>query len=178
MPGVTDSKKLTRAQREKLYPRILNGEISYFVVHMYPDEFDRLGAGPAFTEAHTRAMTGALQEHCSRGHTDVCPLFIIDGLRSVLNAYALPKADALIPAVSAASIIAKVEHDLIMDDLDRQHPGYGLKTNAGYGTKAHQEALVKLGVSPVHRKTYAPMKDMVKPDPIQVINDIFSGMEE
>lgn len=175
MTGVTDSKQLSRTAREKLYPQLIK-QVTYFVVHMFPDEFDTLGAGPAFTEAHTRAMTGALQEHCSRG-AEVCPLFIIDGIRSVLNAYTLPKADALIPAVSAASIIAKVEHDRIMDELDRKHPGYGLGTNAGYGTKAHQAALTNLGVSPVHRKTYAPMRDMVKCD-AALQDDVFSGMGE
>lgn len=175
MPGVTDSKKLTRATRERLYPQLIK-QVTYFAVHLYPDEFDTLGAGPAFTEAHTRAIQGALTGHITRGG-DVAPLCIIDGIRSVLGASTLPKADALIPAVSAASIIAKVEHDHIMDRLDREHPGYGLGKNAGYGTSAHQAALTKLGVSAAHRKTYAPMRDMVKPDPIQ-INDIFSGMEE
>lgn len=159
-PGVTDSKQLTRQAREKIYPQLIQS-VTYYAVHIDPPEFDMLGAGQAYKEAHTRAITGALEAHAKKGHTDT-PLKIIDGVRGVLGALTLPKADTLIPAVSCASIIAKVQHDHIMDFLDTKHPGYGFSKNAGYGTPAHQEALVQLGVSDAHRKTYAPMREMIK----------------
>lgn len=175
MPGVTDSKQLTRTARERLYPQLIRA-VTYSVVHMFAEEFDQLGAGRAFTEAHTRAITGALAEHIKSG-ASVAPLCIIDGIRGVLGARTLPKADALIPAVSAASIIAKVEHDHLMDELDKLYPGYSLSKNSGYGTAAHRQALSKLGISPCHRKTYSPMKDMVKHGTAPQ-HDVFSGMEE
>jgi ribonuclease HII len=158
MPGVTDSKKLTRTAREYLYPQLIKS-ITYHVVHMYADEFDSLGAGRAFVEAHSRAITGALAEHSKQGVTET-PLCIIDGIRSVLGSYTLPKADALLQVVGAASIVAKVQHDRIMDELDRQYPGYDLSSSAGYGTTKHLTGLTSLGPSPAHRMTYAPMRKM------------------
>jgi len=158
-PGVTDSKKLSRAARERVYPQLI-GQVTYCVVHIGPQEFDAKGAGPILLEAHTRAITGALRAHQKNGHQDT-PLCIIDGVQPVLEALALPKADLLIPAVSAASIIAKVKHDWAMDELDRRHPGYGFSKNAGYGTAAHREALKQLGVSEAHRRSYSPMSGMV-----------------
>jgi len=158
-PGVTDSKKLTRQARERVYPQLI-GQITYSVVHVSPQEFDAKGAGPILIEAHARAISGALKAHQGKGHRDT-PLCIIDGLRPVLAATPLPKADLLIPAVSAASIIAKVRHDWAMDELDRQLPGYGFSKNAGYGTPQHRAALAQLGVSKAHRRSYQPMSGMV-----------------
>jgi ribonuclease HII len=156
---VTDSKKLSRAARERLYPQ-LAGLVTHCLIHVDPEEFDTKGAGPVLLEAHSRAIAGALRLHHEKRPQDI-PLVIIDGVRSVMGALALPKADLLIPAVSAASIIAKVSHDLVMDDLDHKHPGYGFSKNAGYGTPAHRSALRQLGVSKVHRRSYSPMSDMV-----------------
>lgn len=158
LTGVTDSKRLSRAARERVYPALIK-QVTYCLVHIEPREFDALGAGKAYTEAHTRAITGALKAHVELGH-EAAPLAIIDGIRSVAGALPLPKADLLIPAVSAGSIIAKVNHDWRMDELDKQHPGYGFSKNAGYCTDAHQIALQRLGVSPAHRRSYAPVRNM------------------
>ena len=68
-----------------------------------------------------------------------------------------PKADEKSPTVAAASILAKVHLDRIMDELDRLYPGYGFARHKGYGTQEHQEALLALGPSPVHRKRFAPV---------------------
>lgn len=72
--------------------------------------------------------------------------------------FTLPKADALVPAVSAASVVAKHRRDLIMKDMDCLYPGYGFNTNVGYGTPKHREGLSKLGVCPIHRTSYTPVK--------------------
>jgi ribonuclease HII len=159
LAGVTDSKKLTRVARERVYPELIKA-VTYCLVHIEPREFDGLGASRAFVEAHTRAITGALDEHRTKGH-EAPPLAIIDGVRGVAGALPLPKADQLIPAVSAASIIAKVTHDWRMDELDKLYPGYGLSKNAGYGTPIHQTALRLLGVSAAHRRSYQPMQGML-----------------
>jgi ribonuclease HII len=67
--------------------------------------------------------------------------------------------DRLVKSIAAASIIAKVERDLEMTRLDQQHPGYGFADHKGYGTKQHQQALKKLGASPIHRMSYRPLKE-------------------
>jgi ribonuclease HII len=148
---------LTGAVRERLYESLT--VLSHCIIRVDPDEIDRRGVGEVLLEAHSRAIQGALDAHRAKGHTQT-PLVIIDGSRGVQGAVALPKADALIPAVSAASVIGKVFHDRIMAELDRLHPGYGLTKNSGYGTPKHREALDRLGVSPVHRLSYSPMSDM------------------
>lgn len=158
-PGVTDSKKLSRATRERLYPELVK-QVTYYVVHVDPPVFDGKGAGAALLEAHSVAVQWSLRKHLENGHRDT-PLVIVDGVRGLPGAIALPKADLLIPAVSAASIIAKVTHDWEMDELDRKFPGYSLSKNAGYGTPAHRAALERLGVSKVHRRSYSPMSEMV-----------------
>lgn len=159
LAGVTDSKKLSRKARERVYPELIE-QVTYCLVHIEAREFDALGASRAFVEAHTRAITGALEAHRSNGH-EAAPLIIIDGVRSVAEAVPLPKADLLIPACSAASVIAKVNHDWRMDELDRKFPGYSLSKNAGYGVPAHREALHRLGVSAAHRRSYAPMSRLL-----------------
>jgi ribonuclease HII len=156
-PGVTDSKKLTTAAREKLFPKLVS--LTHHLVHVEADEIDRRGIGVVLPEAHSRAIQGALDAHKAHGYTDP-PLVIIDGSRGVFGAIALPKADLLIPAVSAASIIAKVTRDRIMREMDSKYPGYGFLTGVGYGTKKHQEALEILGPSPIHRMSYSPMKEL------------------
>jgi ribonuclease HII len=161
-PGVTDSKKLTPAAREQLYPRLTAEEsLSYNLVEFSAQEIDEMGVGVAWKKAHSNAIQGALDLHESRGHSDT-PLVIVDGNRGLLGALALPKADLLIPAVSAASIIAKVYRDRLMKKLDAEYPGYGFSSHVGYGTKQHQRALSLRGVCPIHRMSYAPMKFMRK----------------
>lgn len=158
-PGVTDSKKLTRQARERVYPELIR-QVTYCLVHVDPPVFDGKGASKALLEAHSLAIQGALKAHLEKGHRDT-PLVIIDGVRTLPGAIALPKADLLVPAVSAGSIIAKVTHDWAMDELDLKYPGYGFSKNAGYGTPGHRAALQQLGVSKAHRRSYSPMSDMV-----------------
>lgn len=163
---VTDSKQLTPATRERLYPKLQ--ELTHCIVKIPPSEIDFMGVSTAWEVAHTRAIEGALRQHDGGVHRlhwgykqrGAAPLVIIDGDRSVPGATALPKGDALVPAVSAASIIAKVYRDRIMRDLASQHPGYGWETNVGYGTPAHRLGLDRFGLTPHHRMSYAPMKEM------------------
>jgi ribonuclease HII len=98
---------------------------------------------------------------------------LIDGNRCPslgCTAEAIIKGDGLVPAISAASIIAKVCRDSEMVQLDLQYPGYGLAGHKGYPTKAHREALIELGVTPIHRRSFGPVRraleDRTKPRPV------------
>jgi ribonuclease HII len=171
---LTDSKKLTATQREDLY-RVLVKTIIYTIVRIEPEEIDNQGLGKAWKKAHITAIQEALKAHKNKGHEEV-PFVIIDGNRPVLGAIALPKADLLIPAVSMASIIAKVYRDHIMYEMDEKYPGYGFKNHVGYGTPEHQTTLKKLGVTPIHRKSYAPIAALIKPEFDAM--DLMSGLEQ
>lgn len=157
LDGVTDSKKLSPVVRERLYPTLKT--LTHCVTQADSKEIDLEGVGNVWFKLHIKAIQGALEAHKAQGHTNT-PLVIIDGNRGLPGAFALPKADQLIHAVSAASIIAKVTRDRVMQALDVVYKGYGFRHNAGYGTSEHKEALLKLGVSPVHRMSYSPMSDM------------------
>ncbi len=90
---------------------------------------------------------------------------LIDGNRCPdlpCTAEAIVGGDGTIPAISAASIIAKVARDREMIMLDRQYPGYGLAQHKGYPTKAHLEALQKLGITPIHRRSFGPVRRLIK----------------
>lgn len=175
LPGVTDSKKLSKKAREKLYPQLVSSVIHH-LAEIAPEDIDRVGMSQAWADAHAQAIQGALAAHIAQGGTER-PLLVVDGARSVLGAVALPKADLLVPAVSAASIIAKVYRDRIMRSLDLEHPGYGFSSNSGYGTKAHQKGLELLGVTKVHRMSYAPMSKMSEPDEPD-LSDLMDLVEE
>lgn len=157
--GLTDSKALSPAARERLYAPLINGTI-HCVVNVDSEEIDRLGVGVVLLMAHQRAIRGALQAHKDLGCVGKT-LVIVDGNLDIPGAVSLPKADLLIPAVSAASVIGKVQRDRYMADMDALYPGYGFKTGCGYGTKQHQEGLKRLGICPIHRKSYSPIAAMV-----------------
>ena len=160
-PGVTDSKKLTPAARDRAY-EMLVATVTYGIVEIPSSEIDKNGVSAAWEFGHSRAIQIALDQHKAKGHPDL-PMVIIDGSRGVLGARTLPKADLLVPAVSAASIIAKVHRDRLMQALDKLHPGYGWDSNSGYGTPQHQEGLRRHGVTEHHRRSYAPIADLVRP---------------
>ena len=115
---------------------------------------DRIGLGAALRLAAERAVAGASAEH----------EIIIDGSIKLLDrptVSVLPKADQLIPAVSAASIIAKVARDTYMHTVDAVFPSYGFKSHVGYATPHHRQMLVKHGPSPLHRACFAPVKEQL-----------------
>ncbi len=154
--GLNDSKKLTMRSREKLFDRLQEcavigiGEASV-------DEIDRLNIRRATHLAMQRAVA-ALNEK---------PGFaIVDG--NDAPALCCPcdtivKGDGRSVSIAAASIIAKVTRDRMMMRLHEEFPGYGWQTNMGYGTKAHIEGLNKLGITPRHRKSFAPVYYMLCP---------------
>ena len=150
-----DSKLLPPAAREELAAEVRErcdwglGAVSTQVI-------DQIGIGPATRLAMRRAV---LSLH------EPPDALIIDGRQSIdstVEQRALTHADALCKSVAAASIVAKVARDRLMDELDVRFPGYGLARNKGYGSAEHMEALRTLGYSTVHRLSFAPVRAAVR----------------
>lgn len=154
--GLNDSKKLSKKRREALEREILARAKAAKTGWVSAGELDELGMSEALRLATRRAV-----EQIAVPYHEI----IIDGTVNFLKdttkgAYVttLPKADALIPSVSAASIIAKVARDRYMAELDDRYSGYGFKSHAGYGVARHRDAIDKLGVTPEHRLSFAPLQ--------------------
>lgn len=154
--GLRDSKTLSAPRRDALAAEIrLVARVA--VARASVEEIDRLN----ILQASLLAMTRAAQELVPDYH-------LIDGNRIPTSlrgrAQSIVKGDALCLSIAAASIVAKVERDREMVDLAQQHPGYGWERNAGYPTPEHLSALKKLGVTPVHRRSFAPVYNILYQD--------------
>ncbi|HXN10694.1 MAG TPA: ribonuclease HII, partial [Steroidobacteraceae bacterium] len=158
--GLRDSKQLRPAARERLAQCIRREALGVAVAEVDAPEIDRLNILQATLEAMRRALL-ALR---AAGVRPACVM--IDGncapqLPDWLGGCALETlvgGDALVPAISAASIIAKTHRDALMRGLDQVHPGYGLALHFGYGTRMHMQALSQLGPSPIHRRSFNPLR--------------------
>lgn len=157
VPGLADSKKLSRHRRKELNSAILESGAAVGLGWVTPAEVDELG----LTQAVRTAMERALQQ-IGGGYAEV----IIDGnlnfLAHMPRTRAMVKADDTVAAVSAASIVAKVARDKYMETLALDYPGYGFEKHVGYGTASHRACLRALGVSEVHRKSYKPIKALLE----------------
>ncbi|MBC7764673.1 ribonuclease HII [Microbacteriaceae bacterium] len=154
--GLADSKKLSKKKREELAPLIYERAQAVGLGWVDAHELDIIGMSEALRLATRRAV-----EKITVPYHEI----IIDGTINLLDdttkaAYVttLPKADALIPSVSAASIVAKVARDAFMAEQDALYPGYGFGSHSGYGVEKHRKAIEKYGVTPLHRLSFAPLK--------------------
>jgi len=154
-PGLNDSKKLTAARRVAL-AAILRDTCDHCIVHVSPAEIDALNILQASMLAMTRAVAGL---RLPPDHV------LVDGNRVPTaladRAEAVVKGDARSFSIAAASILAKVARDAMMTDLARAHPGYGWDRNAGYPTAEHRAALKTCGVTPHHRRSFAPVHNIL-----------------
>lgn len=154
--GLTDSKKLTPQRRLALAALIKSSSLSWAIARVEASEIDKINILQASLLAMKRAFEGL----------SVLPeQVLVDGNRFPdisCKGEALVKGDLLIPAISAASIIAKVARDSEMALLDVLYPGYAFATHKGYPTALHTQKISLLGITPLHRKTFAPIKALTK----------------
>ena len=156
MPMISDSKQMNEKQREIAYDWIThNSDIVWSVAQCSATEIDELNILQASLTAMKRAVAGLGMgvEYC-----------LVDGnkMPDKMNGCAVVKGDAQSLSIAAASIIAKVTRDRIMHDLSQQFPQYAWDKNAGYPTKQHLSAIAKYGVNEHYRKSYGPVKKVLK----------------
>lgn len=145
--GVNDSKKLTAKKRELLYDRILSAAVDYKIVSLDNEVVDRINILAATKEAMKQAVCGL----------SVKPdVVLVDAVKLELPypVHSIIHGDALSYSIAAASVLAKVYRDRLMDDYDKIFPEYGFASNKGYGSAKHIAALKEFGPTPIHRKTF------------------------
>ncbi len=155
-PGLNDSKQLTPRRREALRSIIEREAIAWAVVMVDPEEIDRINILNASIVGMQRALDALTvrPDH-----------ILVDGNRfqpyGATPYTTVVKGDATFMSIAAASILAKTHRDEYMLRMATQYPGYGWESNMGYPSKAHREALIALGLTPIHRRTFAPCCDMI-----------------
>jgi ribonuclease HII len=152
---VKDSKELTPKKRDTLFDVIIEESLSYSIIEIPPAEIDLIGLHRANLEGMRRAIS-ALSTNPNYILTDG---YEIEGLPA--PSLAVWKGDQVALSISAASILAKVYRDRVMQDLDGKYPSYGFASHKGYATRSHQESLKKYGVSDVHRRSYANIAALI-----------------
>lgn len=154
--GLKDSKKITQKKREFLADEIKANVFSWALGRAEVEEIDQINILQASLLAMKRAVEAL----------NVTPEVVaVDGLHTPdiqHETIAIVKGDNLIPAISAASIIAKVARDNEMIDFDATYPGYGFASHKGYPTKQHLEALEKIGITKIHRRSYSPVAKFIQ----------------
>ena len=156
--GLDDSKRLTPHRRVELESRIRERAVSCSIAHVDADVIDTIN----ILQATMRAMREAVLR------LEPAPeLVLVDGNRCPplpFPARAVVGGDAGVAAISAASILAKVARDRLMFAMDRLYPEYGFVRHKGYGTREHRDALIRYGPSPIHRRSFAPVKSaLIRP---------------
>ena len=156
IPGLNDSKKLSDKQRQELVILIKEHALALSIGRSSVVEIDSLNILQASLLAMRRAVEALPRPP---------QLVYVDGNHIPdwrFEAKAIVRGDAKMPAIAAASVLAKVTRDREMEALDSLYPGYGLAKHKGYPTQQHLEALAKLGPSPIHRKSFAPVSALLR----------------
>jgi ribonuclease HII len=154
--GLADSKKLTALKREKLYDEIRAKALCCSIAEASVEEIDALNILQATMLAMRRAVEG-LRLKPNKVLVDGNRLPVLDVL-----AEAIVKGDSKVQAISAASILAKVTRDRWCEQIDQEYPVYGFAKHKGYGTEAHMQALKTHGATPWHRKSFAPVAEVLR----------------
>ncbi|MCD7949045.1 MAG: ribonuclease HII [Erysipelotrichaceae bacterium] len=151
---INDSKKLSEKKREQLYDVIIHDALAYQIEIISIADVDKLNV----YQASRLGMINAIK------HISIKPDYALSDampLGDIIEHEAIIKGDSLSISIGAASILAKVTRDHIMQDYDKQYPEYGFASHKGYPTKQHKEALKKYGVTPIHRRSFQPVKDVL-----------------
>ncbi|WP_027108417.1 ribonuclease HII [Lacticigenium naphthae] len=154
LPGLNDSKKLSKEKRENFYKEIYAKALAVGVGEITPERIDQIN----IYEASKQAMLQAVNQLAVQPEH-----LLIDAMQLAvpIPQTKIIKGDAKSVSIAAASVIAKVTRDRMMEIYDLEYPGYGFATNAGYGTKEHLNQLQTAGVTPIHRKSFQPVKDLI-----------------
>lgn len=159
--GIDDSKKLDGKARDALEAQIKQGAIAWAVAQSEVEEIDRLN----IYRASLLAMRRAVEALAKR------PDYLLVDARTVpetsIPQRGIVHGDALSMSIAAASILAKTSRDRLMEELGRKYPGYGFEVHKGYGTPEHSEALKRLGACPIHRRSFAPVREVLGLEPAQ-----------
>ena len=168
--GLNDSKQLSEKKRDALEPVIKEKALAYGIGQCTPQEIDTLNILHASMEAMVRAYRNMVLNGIEKGTLKegfICDLMLVDGNRTPknfeVNTLAVVKGDARVSQIAAASILAKVERDRQMYELDKAYPEYQFAKHKGYPTKAHLEILQKLPILEFYRKSYGPVKKLLSP---------------
>lgn len=144
--GIDDSKKLSEKKREELYPRIIECAEYVKTAWIWPEEIDSIN----ILNATKKAM-----EICAADFKGgIILVDAVEGIKLPCEHRSIIHGDALSYLIGAASIVAKVERDRYMREMDEKYPGYGFADNKGYGTAAHIKAIKELGPTPIHRRSF------------------------
>ena len=154
--GLNDSKQLTEKKRDKLFDEIKAHALAYSIISIDNNTIDKIN----ILEASRKGMEDAIKE------LSIKPDYILtdymDLYHTKIDYLKLAHGDALSASIAAASILAKVSRDRYMVDISKKYPEYGFDVHKGYGTKAHLDALKKYGASPLHRKSFKPVKEVLE----------------
>ncbi|MBQ5563646.1 MAG: ribonuclease HII [Clostridia bacterium] len=147
--GVNDSKKLSEKKREKLFDKIKEEALSYSIAYASVEEIEKLNILNAAMLAMKRAVEGL----------DIEPdMILVDGNKEPdiedIDCTAIIKGDALSHSIAAASILAKVSRDRLMNEMAKKYPEYGFDKHKGYGTKLHREKILEYGICEIHRPSF------------------------
>lgn len=156
IPGLNDSKKLTEEKRDALYDVIMNEAVAVSCISYGPEIIDSLN----IYEATRQAMYEAVRTLSVPADAVVVDAMKLPNL--TIPVESIIKGDCKSANIAAASIVAKVTRDRYMKSLDNEYPGYGFGIHKGYYTELHKEALEQQGVTPLHRKSFEPIKSIVQ----------------
>lgn len=155
-PLINDSKQLTSKQRNALYSIILEAALEYKIVVVSQADIDEYNIYKATQQGMVKAINELTR--CDAVLVDAMPLPQIT--KKVVS---IIKGDEVSISIAAASILAKVTRDKIMEDYHHHYPHYGFHHHKGYGTKQHKQAIFQFGISPIHRVSFEPIKSLLRP---------------
>lgn len=155
IPGLRDSKKLSEKKRDQLYPEITDKALAWAIASVSAGEIDEINILQASLLAMKRAVEAlAIQPEIALVDGNQCP-------RLACRVVAIVKGDSKVEAISAASILAKVERDRQMQALHALYPQYGFNQHKGYPTAAHMALLKQYGPCPEHRRSFGPVRELI-----------------